>query len=363
MRVRELQADCDRWGIAVSGSKSEILFRLRRLYSGEMVLQKGCATRYVQLIPEPLETAAAAASGSTTSAASAGRMPMTAPTAPGSTTATASAGRMPMTAPFDSAAYPDDHMSDYEPSPVDRPVGPEPPQPPAFPHPLPEGIETERHGMEVLDRPLEEIRQQQQQPRPDQRALRRRQRTRQLQRGFWTEVSHEDTIGLLESTLDYVQQEGANGWNKINTDTDLGKAWVSLEGGSADVSLILCSTVARRLKKPQPHAGPHDVPLRRSYLLLDDGTVLVLTTDWESWGTMSPASQVRPLVAPQRRLYLVLFGKEIGEEDAGEEPDQLQQREEARERKWQALPRELKLAISVCTKTSGMQASQLYFEP
>ena len=40
MRVRELQADCDRWGIAVSGSKSEILLRLRRLYGGEMVLQK-----------------------------------------------------------------------------------------------------------------------------------------------------------------------------------------------------------------------------------------------------------------------------------------------------------------------------------
>ena len=138
-------------------------------------------------------------------------------------------------------------------------------------------------------------------------------------------------------------------------DTDLGKAWVSLEGGSADVSLILCSTVARRLKKPQPHAGPHDVRLRRSYLLLDDGTVLA--TDWESWGTMSPASQVRPLVAPQRRLYLVLFGKEIGEEDAGEEPDQLQQREEARERKWQALPRELKLAIKRVHENLG-HASQ-----
>ena len=98
MRVRELQADCDRWGIAVSGSKSEVLLRLRRLYGGEMVLQKGCATRYVQLIPEPLSTAAAP-TGSRTSTASAGRMPMTAPAATGTTTATASAGRMPMTAP------------------------------------------------------------------------------------------------------------------------------------------------------------------------------------------------------------------------------------------------------------------------
>ena len=152
-----------------------------------------------------------------------------------------------------------------------------------------------------------------------------------------------------------MQQEGGPRWNKINIDTDLGKAWLSLEGGSADVSLNLSSTSARRLKKPQPHAGPHDVPLRRSYLLLDDGTVL--TTDWEAWGTMSPASQVRPLVAPQRRLYLVLFGKEVGEDDAGDEPDQLQQREEARERKWQALPRELKLAIKRVRENLG-HASQ-----
>ena len=74
MRVRELQADCDRWGIAVSGSKSEILLRLRRLYGGEMVLQKGCTTRYVQLTPEPLSTAAAP-TRSRTSATSAARTP------------------------------------------------------------------------------------------------------------------------------------------------------------------------------------------------------------------------------------------------------------------------------------------------
>ena len=49
LRVRELQADLERWGAAVSGTKAELLVRLGRLYSGDPVLKKGCTTRYVQL--------------------------------------------------------------------------------------------------------------------------------------------------------------------------------------------------------------------------------------------------------------------------------------------------------------------------
>ena len=99
------------------------------------------------------------------------------------------------------------------------------------------------------------------------------------------------------------------------------------------------------MKKPQPHGGPRDMPLRRSYLLLDDGKCL--STDWEQWSNMSPASQVRPLVATGRRLYIGLFGKEVGErgEDFDGDGDRVAREREARERKWQSLPRELKLAI------------------
>ena len=50
LRVRELQADLERWGAAVSGTKAELLVRLGRLYSGDPVLKKGCTTRYVQLV-------------------------------------------------------------------------------------------------------------------------------------------------------------------------------------------------------------------------------------------------------------------------------------------------------------------------
>ncbi|CAE7814668.1 GIP [Symbiodinium sp. CCMP2456] len=231
--------------------------------------------------------------------------------------------------PFDSAAY--EPSEDYEPS-VPDPDAPQVPLPPGY---------GEQSLVEISADAGEGT--QRQQPPPDQRVLRRRQRTRQLQRGFWSESSHEETVQLLEGTLDYIQQEGTEGWNKINLDSDLGKAWASLESASADVTLILCSTSARRLKKPQPHAGPHEVPLRKSFVLLGGGTAL--TTDWEQWYSMSPSAQIRPIVARGRRLYVAVFGKEVGEAEGEPEPDRLQQKEQARDRQWQALPRELKLAI------------------
>ena len=72
------------------------------------------------------------------------------------------------------------------------------------------------------------------------------------------------------------------------------------------------------MRKPQPHAGPQEVPVRKSFLLLADEKVL--NTGWEECGTMAPSSQIRPLVAKERKLYLVTYGKELG---AGvvEEPD------------------------------------------
>ena len=47
--LRDLQGDCDRWGVQTSGSRGEIIARLRRLYRGELVLRKGCSKRWVQL--------------------------------------------------------------------------------------------------------------------------------------------------------------------------------------------------------------------------------------------------------------------------------------------------------------------------
>ena len=169
-------------------------------------------------------------------------------------------------------------------------------------------------------------------------------RVRQLQRGFWIETESEALATLLQATLDYVRQEGSEQWNKIDPSGELGQGWVAQESASAEVKLILCSSTARRMKKPQPHFGPHEVPLRKSFLLLGDDQVL--TTEWEHWANQSPSSQVRPLVAANRRLYLVLYGTELGEaKDEEEAADRFLVKEESRERQWQALPRELKLAV------------------
>ena len=149
---------------------------------------------------------------------------------------------------------------------------------------------------------------------------------------------------MLESRAEHLRESGAGAWFRLGTDSDLGRSWVALENANAEVNLILCSLSARRMKKPQRHAGPLDAPLRKSFLLLNGNEVL--TTDWEDWRSMSPAAQVRPLIAQGRLLYVCLFGKEIG--DAGPEgdpEDRRQQQEAARIRKWNALPRELKLAI------------------
>ena len=178
----------------------------------------------------------------------------------------------------------------------------------------------------------------------DERALRRRgHRTRQLQRGLWVESTDDELAALLEATLDYVRQEGGDTWNRLDLQGDLGKAWASRESATAEVQLALCSAVARRMKKPQPHLGPQDAPIRKSFLLLADGQIL--TTDWEDWASQAPSAQVRPLVAQRRSLYVVLYGKDVGEVENPEADDRWKIKEQARERQWNNLPREMKLAI------------------
>ena len=239
--------------------------------------------------------------------------------------------------PWLESAMPYDSAVPYEPS--------EPYQPSLTSEEKPAGSEAEP-AADGQQQDAEEAPQHQPQPR-DPRVLRRRQRTRQLQRGFWTEVQHEGTIDLLEATLDYVRQEGSAQWVKINVDSDLGKSWRELEGASAEVRLILASMSARRLKKPQPHLGPAEVPLRKSYVLLSGHEAL--STDFEQWFNLSPAAQVRPLIAQGRLLYVAIFATELGsgalEEDPGEDGARGARLDERRAQKWQALPRELKLAI------------------
>ena len=175
---------------------------------------------------------------------------------------------------------------------------------------------------------------------------RRRARTRQLQRGFWEEVQDDSLRDLLQATLQRWEFENVQTWCKLDVGSELGEAWRSRESAQAEVHLILISTTARKMRKPQPFAGPSEVPLRRSVLLLKDGKIL--QTSWEEWSRMSPASQTRPLVAKDRLLYVVLFGKELGATTVVREEqddDRWAAREAERERKWQALPRELKLAV------------------
>ena len=172
---------------------------------------------------------------------------------------------------------------------------------------------------------------------------RRRDRTRQLQRGFWLEVGEQEAKDLLQATLDYVNEQGSASWNRLDLNTELGEHWKSYESAQADVKLILASTRANRMQKPQPFSGPSEVPLRRSYLLLQGDKVL--STSWEEWSRMSPSSQIRPLIAKSRQIYVAVFGCPLGEDLVEEQDDRFAAKEAERLRKWQVLPRELKLAI------------------
>ncbi|CAE7892515.1 KCNF1, partial [Symbiodinium sp. KB8] len=56
LRLRELQCDCDRWGIATSGTKAEVQDRLERLYAGQAVKKKNCTKKFVRLVDSGDET-------------------------------------------------------------------------------------------------------------------------------------------------------------------------------------------------------------------------------------------------------------------------------------------------------------------
>ena len=118
---------------------------------------------------------------------------------------------------------------------------------------------------------------------------------------------------------------------------------MSYESASAAVVLILAALQARKLRKPQPFLSPAEAPLRKSDLLLASGSCL--STSWEDWHQLSPAAQGRPLVANERKVCVILFGKPLGEITPEMDDPRMTQKELLRQQKWDSLPRELKLAI------------------
>ena len=130
---------------------------------------------------------------------------------------------------------------------------------------------------------------------------------------------------------------------RLDKQSPLFQEWKVFESASAEVALVLMSKSARRLKKPQPVMGAAEAPLRKSFILLKGS---FLATDWEQWTQMSPAAQIRPLIAKDRLLYVAVFVRELGSDLRGDEEDDRWRRvEEDRMRKCQALPQELKLAV------------------
>ena len=174
---------------------------------------------------------------------------------------------------------------------------------------------------------------------------RRRTRTRQLQRGLWSIDQDPMLKTLMELSYDMYQESGSSGtWIILDQEAEVVKEWKSLESAQADLKVVLVATDARRLRKPQPHALPGQVPLRKTVLWMQSGDILS-----SSWQQLAPSSQIRPLPNQPRKLCVTLFGMHVGEDDVGEDPenpsDPLRRKEEERSRKWSALPRELKLAI------------------
>ncbi|CAK9045239.1 unnamed protein product [Durusdinium trenchii] len=49
MKLRDLQAECEAWGIHISGKKADLKERLEKLFMGQLILRKGCTTKYVRL--------------------------------------------------------------------------------------------------------------------------------------------------------------------------------------------------------------------------------------------------------------------------------------------------------------------------
>ena len=204
-------------------------------------------------------------------------------------------------------------------------------------------VEVEERRPDEEAEPVEETAEKDEEVKRDRGLLkRRRARTRQLQRGLWVVEEDEAVKERLQATLELMNEQDVHNWMSLEKGSELFEAWASAESAQAEVQLILCSRKARRMRKPQPFAEPAEVPLRKGFLLLENS---VLCTYWETWTQLAPQAQIRPLVAEGRQLYVVMFGKELGDHLEVEKDDRYMAKEQERMRRWNALPRELKLAV------------------
>lgn len=87
---------------------------------------------------------------------------------------------------------------------------------------------------------------------------------------------------VLRRTLTWTLETGAVDW-----------AAAEQEAGQTDLKLIPVSRLARKMKKPQTHAGPMEVPLRKALILMDNDEVT--SSGWEEWHKLAPTQQNRAL--------------------------------------------------------------------
>jgi hypothetical protein len=150
-----------------------------------------------------------------------------------------------------------------------------------------------------------------------------------------------DVAEMMQHCLDHYQDQQCKGWSVLNDQEELFRAWKAREVGQTKVRLILYSTDARRMRKPQPFLSAADAPMRKTVVMMANGDIL--STGWEDWQQASPSSQIRPLPNKPRSFVLTMFGSQIDDEEmevqelAGEQ-DQIVARETERQRKWDALP-------------------------
>ena len=97
---------------------------------------------------------------------------------------------------------------------------------------------------------------------------RRRPRAQEVRKGAWTKIVAKSTTGLMKRTLAWTMDVGAVNWAVLKLQRELGKAIVDLAVAQTDVSLILVSRLARKMKKPQPSAGPLEEPLPRQLVVM-----------------------------------------------------------------------------------------------
>jgi hypothetical protein len=169
--------------------------------------------------------------------------------------------------------------------------------------------------------------------------LRRRPRVQEVKKGAWERVHGPATLELLRRILTWTVESGAVDWAVLEQEHELTQQLREQETGQTEVQLVLVSRLARRMKRPQPHAGPMEVPLRKALILMDNDEVL--SSGWEEWHKLAPTQQNRTLPTRSKQVVVMLFGTDnAAAAEELEEP-----KEEDASSRWQRVPRELRLAI------------------